>query len=166
MWLLIIGILMMAVTVMIHAVGATYWLGILGKQFSHHKHFHHSLHLFRGIMSTAIALLMLHAVEILLWALVYVELPGRAGLKNYAEAIYFSMITLTTLGYGDVTLSENWQLLAGMEAMVGIMVFGLTTAILFAVVQKSWHIQQSKSKVKTQAIDRKRSETSLANHDP
>ena len=157
MWLLIIGILMMVVTVMIHAIGATYWLGTLGKRFGRHKHSHQSLHLFRGIMLTAIALLMLHVVEILLWALVYVELPGRAGLKNYAEAVYFSMITLTTLGYGDVTLSENWQLLAGMEAMVGIMVFGLTTAILFAVIQKSWTIKQSKSKAKTQSIDTNRS---------
>ena len=149
MWIWIIGILMMVVTVAIHALGVTHWLDLLAVRFIRNVHSNQSMHLFRGIMSTAVALLMLHVVEVLLWAWVYVELPGRAGLKNYAEAVYFSMITLTTLGYGDVTLSANWQLLAGMEAVVGIMVFGLTTATLFAVLQKSWNIKQSKSKAKT-----------------
>jgi len=50
-------------------------------------------------------------------------------------AIGIFMITFTTLGYGDVTLNSDWDFLSGMEAMVGITVFGLTTAILFAVIQ-------------------------------
>ena len=159
MWVLIIGVLMIVVTVAIHAIGTTYWLDLLGNRLRQHAHSQESLHLFRGIMSTAVALLMLHAVEVLLWALVYVLLPGQAGLNNYAEAVYFSMVTLTTLGYGDITLSMNWQLLAGMEAMVGIMVFGLTTATLFAVIQQSWKVKQSAAKSKNHAIDSNRSKS-------
>ena len=51
------------------------------------------------------------------------------------------MITFTTLGYGDITLAQEWQLLTGVEGMVGIVVFGLTTALLFAVIQKSWKVR-------------------------
>ena len=50
------------------------------------------------------------------------------------------MVTFTTLGYGDITLAREWQLLTGVEGMVGITVFGLTTAMLFAVIQKSWKV--------------------------
>ena len=108
-------------------------------------------------MSTAVFLLLLHVIEVHLWALVYVFLPGQAGLNNYAEAVYFSIVTLTTLGYGDITLNAQWQLLSGMEAMVGIMVFGLTTATLFAVIQQSWEVKKSSAKPKDHDTDRSRS---------
>ncbi len=155
--ILTFGALMMAVTVAIHAIGSAYWLGILGIRLRRHSHSQESLHLFRGIMSTAVILLLLHVIEVHLWALIYVFLPGQAGLNNYAEAVYFSMVTLTTLGYGDITLNVKWQLLSGMEAMVGIMVFGLSTAILFAVIQQSWKVKQSAAKPKDHDTDRSRS---------
>jgi hypothetical protein len=62
------------------------------------------------------------------------------------------MITFTTLGYGDVTLNEPWQVLAGAEGMVGIVVFGLTTALLYAVIQKCWKISHDRkaTRLKTQ----------------
>jgi hypothetical protein len=99
---------------------------------------------FRAILSTAIVLLMLHALEAFLWALLYLVLPAQAGLKNLHEAFYFSLVTFTTLGYGDITLNSRWQLLAGIEGMVGIVVFGLSTAILFAVIQRYWKINHPK----------------------
>ena len=46
------------------------------------------------------------------------------------------MVTFTTLGYGDVLLDENWQLLASFEAANGMIMFGWTTAIIIAVVQR------------------------------
>ena len=95
-------------------------------------------------MTTSLALLILHIMEAVLWAILYMALPAHAGLKNFHEAIYFSMITFTTLGYGDVTLTEPWQVLAGAEGMVGIVVFGLTTALLYAVIQRCWKITHDK----------------------
>jgi len=153
MWVLTIGILMIVVTVAIHAIGSAYWLEYLADRIKHRAHSHQSLHISRGILYTAVVLLMLHVVEVLLWASVYISLPGHAGLNNYAQAVYFSMVTLTTLGYGDITLSVRWQLLAGMEAMVGIMVFGLTTAILFAVIQRSWKFKHLADKRGNHGID-------------
>ena len=83
---------------------------------------------------------MLHVLEAFLWALLYMLLPAQAGLKNLHEALYFSLVTFTTLGYGDITIHEKWQLLTGIEGMVGIVVFGMTTALLFAVIQKCWRV--------------------------
>lgn len=52
------------------------------------------------------------------------------------EALYFSTVTLTTLGYGDITLDEQWRLFASLEAANGIILFGWSTALIFAVVQR------------------------------
>jgi hypothetical protein len=135
-----IGLVMMALTVMLHVVGVVFWLERLGTRIEYLASIDKHLHLFRGVMTTSLALLVLHILEAVLWAFLYMVLPAHAGLKNFHEAIYFSMITFTTLGYGDVTPNEPWQVLAGAEGMVGIVVFGLTTALLYAVIQKCWKI--------------------------
>ena len=140
MLLLLISIGMMGLTVGIHTLGAALWLKRLGQRLELNGSVNQPPHLFRGILSTAIVLLMLHILEAFLWALLYVLLPAQAGLKNLHEALYFSLVTFTTLGYGDITIHEKWQLLTGIEGMVGIVVFGMTTALLFAVIQKCWRV--------------------------
>jgi hypothetical protein len=55
------------------------------------------------------------------WALVYVALNAIEGVE---QAFYFSMVTFTTLGYGDIVLSECWRLLASFESGIGIIMFG------------------------------------------
>jgi len=142
MQLLIISIGMISLTVAIHTLGAAFWLKRLGKRLEYHASINQLPRLFEGILSTAIVLLMLHIFEAFLWAVLYLQLPAQAGLKNFHDAFYFSMITFTTLGYGDITLAQEWQLLTGVEGMVGIVVFGITTALLFAVIQKSWRVSK------------------------
>lgn len=143
-----IGLVMMALTLMMHVVGVVYWLERLGTRIEYLASIGKSLHLFRGVMTTSLTLLVLHILEAVLWAFLYMLLPAHAGLKNFHEAVYFSMITFTTLGYGDVTLTEPWQVLAGAEGMVGIVAFGLTTALLYAVIQKCWKITHDTKTVK------------------
>ena len=50
----------------------------------------------------------------------------------------FMVITLTTLGYGDIVLTEQWRLLAAIEAANGIIMFGWSTALVIAVVQRTF----------------------------
>lgn len=50
--------------------------------------------------------------------------------------MYFSMVTFTTLGYGDITLGGDWRLLASFEAANGIIMFGWTTALIVAYLQR------------------------------
>jgi hypothetical protein len=74
-------------------------------------------------------------LEALLWAAAYVVLDE---LQNLEQAFYFSMVTFTTLGYGDIVLDERWRLLASFQAATGIIMFGWTTAILITVIQYSY----------------------------
>jgi hypothetical protein len=144
MLLLLISIGMVGLTVGTHTLGAAFWLKYMGKRLEYRSRMNQPPHLFRGILTTAMVLLMLHVLEAFFWALLYMQLPAQAGLKNLHDAFYFSLITFTTLGYGDITLDSRWQLLTGIEGMVGIVVFGLTTALLFAVIQKIWKFSQPK----------------------
>ncbi|MDG1171125.1 MAG: potassium channel family protein [Sulfitobacter sp.] len=64
------------------------------------------------------------------WALLYMEL----GLFETLEpALYFSIVSFTTVGYGDVVLEPGWRLLAGMTATHGLLNFGLFTAFLVEI---------------------------------
>ncbi len=73
------------------------------------------------------------------WALAYLLfLPGDH-LATFDKATYFSVVTFTTLGYGDFTrLEHDWRLLSGIEALIGVVLIGWTTALLFLIVQRSW----------------------------
>jgi hypothetical protein len=72
-------------------------------------------------------------VEVSLWAGAYLALNAIQGLE---KALYFSMVTFTTLGYGEIVLDERWRLLASFEAANGIIMFGWTTAIVMAAVHR------------------------------
>ena len=136
--ILLIGVFMMAITVAIHAVGSAMWLNFMRSWHDRWTHISGTQSIYRAVIWTAVVLLLLHSIEVVLCALFYFLLPDNAGLNNWPEAVYFSIVTFTTLGYGDVTLIPAWRQLSGMEAMVGIVVFGLTTAILFTVIQRLW----------------------------
>ncbi|MBP9185393.1 MAG: two pore domain potassium channel family protein [Fuscovulum sp.] len=68
-----------------------------------------------------------------IWALAY-RLLGA--LPDLETAVYFSLVTFTTLGFGDVILPEGWRLLAGMEAANGFLSFGLLTALLVEALRQ------------------------------
>ena len=71
--------------------------------------------------------------EASIWAGVYLMVGAISGLE---PALYFSTVTFTTLGYGDITLNESWRLLGSFEAANGVIMFGWTTALIFAFVQR------------------------------
>ena len=82
--------------------------------------------------------MFLHALEIIIWAIVYKALVPVGELANFEAAVYFSFVTFTTLGYGDITLSEVYRLLSGIQALNGILLVGWSTALMFSIVQKIW----------------------------
>ncbi len=86
-------------------------------------------------------IIVFHLAAISLWAVFYLW----AGCMPDAEAaFYFSGVTYTTVGYGDVVLAKPWRLLGPIEGLMGILMFGLSTGFLFSVmshVYQSWHVQ-------------------------
>ena len=81
---------------------------------------------------TAFMLIMLAGTfaQIAVWAAVF-QLGGE--FADFATAFYHSTVNFATLGYGDIVMSEQARLLGALEAVNGVMMFGLTTGVLFAV---------------------------------
>ena len=71
-----------------------------------------------------------------MWALVYLYNPAITTLPDMQTAYYFSMVTYTTLGYGDVVLDGEWRSLASVQAANGVIIFGWTTALIFYFIQR------------------------------
>lgn len=67
------------------------------------------------------------------WALVYF---WGGALKTFEECLYFSTVSFTTLGYGDIVLGTGWRVLNSIEAANGMLLFGWSTAFIFEVVSK------------------------------
>jgi len=74
-----------------------------------------------------------HLTQIVLWAAAFV-LCGQ--IRTWETAFYFSMQNYTALGYGDIQLSDQWRLLGPLEAVHGLLAFGLSTALLFAILSR------------------------------
>ena len=74
-----------------------------------------------------------HLVEIAVWAVLFMvcgEFPA------FAMACYHSAVNYTTLGYGDVVMTASWKFLGPLEAANGMLLFGVSTALVFAVIQR------------------------------
>jgi hypothetical protein len=78
-------------------------------------------------------LLMLHLAEISLWALFYL---WRGYLPDAEAAFYFSGVTYTTIGYGDIVLAKSYRLLAPVEGLVGVLMCSLSMGYFFVVVNR------------------------------
>ena len=133
---LVIGSAMVALTVIIHTLGLTAEIVFLrpripkataGEFFP----------ILRALVVTVLGLFLLHTVEIWCWAVLFIGLGEFADLES---AIYFSTVTFTTLGYGDIVLREEWRLLSAFEAANGIILFGVSTAFLFSVIQRTYQV--------------------------
>jgi len=74
---------------------------------------------------------LVHLVEIMAWALFYV---WKDGMPDFQTALYFSAVTYTTTGYGDLVLPKDLRLIGAVEALTGILMCGWSTGFFFALV--------------------------------
>jgi hypothetical protein len=134
----LIGAIMIALTVTMHAVGTTLWVRSVRRRFMDRDpewRLGRSVNLLIG---TGLILVALHTLQIMLWAWVYMLVVPSGSFQSMSETVYFSFVTFTTLGYGDITLRGDYRVLSGIEAMNGILLVGWSTAVLFAIVQRMW----------------------------
>jgi hypothetical protein len=85
------------------------------------------------LVLTIVFAFVAHLIEITLWAALFV-ICGE--FKDFAGAYYHSAVNYSTLGYGDVIMSPSWKLLGPLEAANGALMFGVSTAMIFAVIQR------------------------------
>lgn len=76
-------------------------------------------------------ILFLHVIQTSIWAGFYYV---KNLFSDFETSLYFSMVSFTTIGYGDVLLPRNWRLLGVIEGFSGVLLCGVSTAFIFAVV--------------------------------
>jgi voltage-gated potassium channel Kch len=127
---LLLGTLMIVATVVFHALGLVHLAKLLKRMALSLEFIGATWSHLTLLVVTVLTIIAIHAAESLGWAYLFCYLGEFAELNR---AMYFSVVTSTTLGYGDVTLSEQWQLLGSFEAIGGLILFGASTAFLFGV---------------------------------
>lgn len=126
-----IACILVVVTVVMHAAGFGVLLrGLMKSQALNRWGFFPVTKL---VVFLALWLLLIHIAEIVVWGLFYY---WQRLLPDAESAFYFSGVTYTTVGYGDVVLSRPWRILAPMEALTGILMCGLSIGLFFALVSK------------------------------
>jgi len=87
------------------------------------------------ICAAGLLLALLHGLEAGLWAAAYCWVDA---LPSWTEAIFYSVDSITTRGAAKATLEARWQMMGALEAMDGVLLFGISTAFIFATIQVFW----------------------------
>ena len=130
------GLPLIVLTVIIHVLG----LGAIKKRAfrafnSALRRRHQTAASMVIIGGTTLSATALHGVETCLWASAY-RLLGA--LPDNKSAMLYSLNAMTSYGHTNLELASHWHLMGALEALNGWLLFGLTTAFLFAVIDKVW----------------------------
>jgi hypothetical protein len=126
---LLLGFSLMAACVTIHAAGLAWALPRL-RRVEPSRSFWSGTRLF---VFVSVWVVILHLSEIAVWAAAY---TWAKAMPEIQSALYFSAVTYTTTGYGDLVLPQQWRLEGGIEALTGILMCGWSTGYFFAIVNR------------------------------
>lgn len=119
-----IGIHALALNSIVHFLRHERKIGFTGQQF---------IKDLAIVIIVILIALVAHLIEISVWACV---LEACGEFVDLSAAFYHSATNYTTLGYGDVVMSKSWKLLGPLEATDGMLMFGISTAMVFAIIQR------------------------------
>lgn len=126
---LAVGSLVISATVLVHTLGLILISRLMVSLIRWFRLHRHSLGKAIAMVSTVLSLFVVHTVEVWMWAVVFVT---TGAITQFELSLYFSTVTFSTLGYGDVILSADWRLLGALEAISGFILIGWSTAYLVA----------------------------------
>ena len=129
---ILVGVILLFLTTLVHSGFTIFAISILRGLHTDHRAMRSQGS--RTLLVAGMVLMMFVAslIEVALYAAAYLRLGAIEGVER---AVYFSMVTFTTLGYGEIVLGEDWRMLSSFEAANGIILFGWTTALIFAFIQ-------------------------------
>ena len=125
---LALGTLMISLTVVIHTfglMGVTHVMSFVTDRIRLHGHRSRML----AMNTVVIGVFAVLTAEVWLWAASF-TLIGV--VDDFETALYFSTITFSTVGYGDVVPHPEWRMLAALEGVNGFLLIGWSTAYLIA----------------------------------
>jgi hypothetical protein len=125
---------LIVISVVIHVLGLGLVTGRVDIVLNRLKDRRRFTSIFAMVMSvTVTSAIILHAVEAVGWAVAY-QLLGA--LPNYKSAMLYSLSAMTSYGNSGTSLPDEWRMMGALEALNGMLLFGLTTAFLFAMIQR------------------------------
>jgi voltage-gated potassium channel len=136
------ALLLLMLTLCLQCTGVAALIEWLKRVLTRDAHDFGPLHAAFLVVKSSIAVIVLHGLVILLWA-------GWYRLHCFASwelAFYFSASNYTTVGATDVVLPSNWRLLGPLESMTGVLMCGISVAVLFAIVTRSIAIHERRRK--------------------
>jgi hypothetical protein len=135
-----IGLVLILITTAVHGLCTGAVVGVL--RSTHASAWGNRSAATRVTLISLVVLMMFVAalLESGIWAAVYMKVGSISDLET---ALYFSTVTFTTLGYGDVTLDTSWRLLASLQAANGTIMFGWTTALVMAIIRRMSDAQEA-----------------------
>ena len=93
----------------------------------------------RPLLSAMVIMMIGNFLQILLWGGLFVVLDE---FTNFHVAVYHSAVNFASLGYGDIVMSEKWKMLGALEAVVGVLMLGMTSAALMAILSQLIKVQR------------------------
>lgn len=127
------AVLLLGLCVLIHAAGTV----AMARASKPRAASTNEARLFRPLLGLAVGFVLiffLHGLEMLIWAGAYIALGAIGSLE---EAVYFSVMSFTTVGYGDVVLPRDWRILGACEAAAGMLIFGWSVALLIVLIERT-----------------------------
>jgi hypothetical protein len=128
----------MGVTVIIHALGTLETIAYLSRVLRQQTAKPRALASERQIVRLVGLLLLLHLLEAGVWAAFFL---AAGVLPDIETAVYFSLTSYTTVGYGDVVLPSPWRILGPMEAATGVLMLGWSTGIMVTAIPRIYRSQ-------------------------
>jgi hypothetical protein len=134
------GLSLIAMTIAIHATGvvmmALVGFVIRARLEIRNLGFRHVILIMIGVVgAVGLLLVVLHGIEAAIWAAAYVWLGA---LNSPKDAILYSLDSMITRGASGLMLQQHWQMMGALEAANGMLLFGISTAYIFALMQVYW----------------------------
>jgi hypothetical protein len=125
-------LLLIALTLWLHSAGIAALIAWVRRTLENDMRKMDTLRSAALLVRFAMAVVVLHELEIVLWAVFY---RWRC-LPSWGSAIYFSASSYSTLGCNDVTLPSDWRTLAPVESIIGVLMCGMSVSLLFAILTR------------------------------
>lgn len=134
------GLSLIALTIAIHAIGVV-MLALVSERIrvrivNRHLGLRYLVPIVIGLVaSTGLVLAVLHGIEAAIWAAAYLWLGA---LGSPLDAILYSVDSMSTRGASGLTLEGHWRMMGALEAVDGMLLFGISTGYIFALMQAYW----------------------------
>lgn len=128
---LVIGSVMVLVNLVVQVIAVTWLIGYFMKRAGSGQFIPSFGNDFRILALVLVVITLGHYLQFTTWAALFVLLGE---FQDFSTAFYHSTVNFTSLGYGDIVMSDRWRLLGGLEAANGVVMFGLSAGTVLSTM--------------------------------